>query len=93
MELIHRLLLQAIEGENCAETNYRQAMNKALAEKLPGIASLFKALTRAEAIHSANHIRALHKYGFTEPLPHFTMSASTGSTKDNLKRAVTDEAE
>ena len=93
MELIHSLLLQAIEGESGAEKQYMENCRKALEEGYTGVASLFSALSKAEAIHITNHTRALHKNGYTLAIPTFESSPQLHSTVANLENAIRAEYE
>ncbi len=93
MELIHTLLLQAIEGESAAEARYRSFSVKARQDGFTGVASLFLALSRAEAIHTANHTRALRKNGYQSALPKTVEDNSPGTTLNNVERAIRAEYE
>lgn len=93
MELIQNLLLQAIEGESGAEAGYKQYSHRALSEGYPGVAALFEALARAEAIHIANHKRALEKNGHSGRLPQFDTSCTVETTPENLAKAIEAEQE
>lgn len=88
MELVQSLLLQAINGESEAEEGYKRYAEKARSEGFPGIGSLFLALSRAEAIHIANHERALMKNGFSGRLPDVDRGVSVSDTLSNLENAV-----
>ncbi|MCB2182631.1 MAG: rubrerythrin family protein [Desulfobulbaceae bacterium] len=61
MNIITKLLSQAIQGESFAEKRYDAFARHAIGEGFPGIARLFTGLARAEAVHIANHKRALEK--------------------------------
>lgn len=93
MERIHTLLLQAIEGEMAAEVQYRQNAIQAQEEGYPKVGTLFSALARAEAIHIANHQRALEKNGFTGELPRNTESVQMLSTMEGLEASIRAEEE
>lgn len=93
MELIHKLLLKAIEGEQKAESGYSSCRRQAVAQGCPGIASLFSALSRAEGIHAANHIRALRKNGYQAELPEPIVSLNKDSLVEKLQKAVATEKE
>lgn len=93
MELIHSLLLQAIEGESGAEAQYSANAIKAKNEGYPTTATLFTALSRAEAIHIANHQRALLKNGYKQPVPKFESVPQDGTTAANLESALVAEYE
>jgi rubrerythrin len=88
MEKIHSLLLQAIAGESAAEKKYRECAKRALAEGYSQIAVLFTALSRAEAIHAANHQRALEKNSYTGSLVEPELSSAKTSTRENLETAM-----
>lgn len=75
----------AFSGESQANTKYRVFAEKADREGLPMIAKLFRAISAAEQIHAANHLKAMdgvhktlenlaeaqagEKYEFTEMYP------------------------
>ncbi len=93
MELVQKLLLEAIEGESGAELRYKQFADKARAEEFKGVALLFTALSRAEAIHIANHQRALKKNGFSGTIASFSPDINILSTSENLHCAIAAEYE
>ena len=93
MELVQKLLLAAISGERGAEAGYGAYKKKALFEGYIGVASLFEALSRAEAVHAGNHVRALRKNGFQGVVPEADRNDIVLSTRENLERAVASEAE
>lgn len=93
MELIHTLLLEAIAGETAAEARYKAFAARAKEERYFLVAALFMALSRAEGIHIANHLRALEKNSFTNPLPKVDVSHTVHSTAANLKVAIAAEKE
>ena len=93
MELIHTLLLQAIEGESGAEVRYKRFAAKAKGEGFLGVAALFAALSRAEAVHIANHKRALLKNGYKSTLPEITEGDELGNTLENIDGAIRAEYE
>lgn len=88
MEKIHSLLLQAIAAESAAEKKYKECAKIALGERAPKIAALFTALSRAEAIHAANHQRALEKNSYTGSLSDPEPSSAKASTRENLETAI-----
>jgi rubrerythrin len=59
MSVVIENLKEAINGESNAKRKYELYAEKAKEENLPEIAHLFKAISKAEAIHIKNHIRAL----------------------------------
>ena len=91
MELIHKLLLDAIAGESEAEKRYKRYAGKAGEEGLNGVATLFTALSRAESIHIANHKRALYKNGFSADTAIDFPDTAESSTSDNIRSAITAE--
>jgi len=88
MAEIHSILKQAIAGESAAERKYRECVPIALEEGYAKIATLFTALSRAEAIHAANHQRALEKNGYAGALLDFKQPSPESSTKRNLEVAI-----
>lgn len=52
-------LKTAFAGESQANNKYQSYAAKAEKEGFPGVAKLFRAISAAEAIHAANHLRAL----------------------------------
>ena len=88
MEKIHFLLLQAIAGESVAEKKYRESALVAQSESYHKIAALFTALSRAEAIHAANHQRALEKNSYSGSLLEPEFSPIESSTRLNLEAAI-----
>ncbi len=93
MELIHMLLLRAIEGESGAESRYEAFAAKALEENFAEVSLLFTALSHAEAVHIANHKRALQKNGYSEPLAQITEADNVGTTLENIDGAISAEFE
>jgi len=91
MELIQTLLLEALTGELQAELRYGQCALQARQEGLPNVGILFAALSRAEAIHAANHKRALAKNGYDGALPKASDEVQLLTTKDNLRLAIETE--
>ena len=75
------------ETKNCAA--YKAYAVRAEEERFPGIASLFRATSRAEQIHAGNHGRVLRYMGGSTmndvPLPR------VDSTLENLKSALVDQ--
>jgi len=93
MEIINTLLLQAIQGETDAEERYMTFAGQAVNEGYPGVGALFTGLSYAEAVHAANHKRALEKNGYNGPLPRASKPQSHGSTLDNLRMSLKGELE
>lgn len=93
MEIVNTLLLEAIQGEVDAEERYMAYARQAADENHPGVAALFTGLSYAEAIHVANHKRALEKNGYKGMYPKAGRPESHGSTLDNLKMSLAGELE
>lgn len=82
-------LITAFQGESNASAKYAAFAKKADEEGYGRVASLFRAASRAEQIHAANHLRVIEKMGRKtvakiEPIP-------IGTTADNLKAAIAGE--
>ena len=69
-------LKAAFAGESQASRKYAYFAEKADAEGQPQVARLFRAAAEAETVHARNHLNAL---------------SGIGSTKDNLKAAISGE--
>jgi len=69
-------LKAAFAGESQANRRYMSFAKKADGESLPQVAKLFRAAAAAEAIHAANHLRAL---------------GAIKSTGENLQEAISGE--
>jgi len=69
-------LKAAFAGESQASRKYTYFAEKADAEGQPQVARLFRAAAEAETVHARNHLNAL---------------AGIGSTRDNLKAAISGE--
>jgi rubrerythrin len=69
-------LKTAFAGESQASRKYTYFAEKADAEGQPQVARLFRAAAAAETVHARNHLNA---------------AAGIGSTKDNLKAAISGE--
>ena len=93
MEIINTLLLEATQGETDAEERYMAFAGQAFTEGYPGVGALFTGLSYAEAVHAANHTRALEKNGYKGLLPEASKIASHGSTLDNLTMSLKGELE
>ena len=70
-------LKEAFAGESQANRKYTSFAKKAEEEGYPKIAKLFRAAALAEAIHAANHLKAL---------------GGIGTTAENLKAAIEGES-
>ena len=93
MEIINTLLLEAIQGETDAEERYMAFAGQAVTDGYPRPAALFTGLSYAEAVHAANHKRALAKNGYDGPLPRASKPQSHGTTLDNLRMSLKGELE
>lgn len=82
-------LKAAFIGESTASAKYAAFAAQAEKEGLAQIATMFKATSKAEQIHAANHQTVLEKLGQkTDPVkPEFTVK----STKENLEDAIKGE--
>jgi rubrerythrin len=69
-------LKTAFAGESQASRKYTYFAEKADAEGQPQVARLFRAAAEAETVHARNHLNALN---------------GVGSTRDNLKAAISGE--
>ena len=90
----------AFAGESQANRKYASFAEKAEAEGYPMVAKLFRAAARAEAIHAANHLRALgvikttaenlqaaiggENYEVTSMYPEFVQDAEAEGSKKAL---------
>jgi rubrerythrin len=78
-----RNLLTAYEGENNASIKYTGFALKAEVDGFLRMASLFRAVARAEQVHAAHHARLISKLGGT---PHGSiLSCDIKSTRENLE--------
>lgn len=93
MKVVTKLLLEALQGETDAEERYASFSQQALVEGYPGVAALFTGLSYAEAVHGANHKRALEKNGYNGVLPKPARVKKHGSTLSNLKMSLEGERE
>jgi rubrerythrin len=82
-------LLAAYEGESNASAKYNAFATKADAEGYHGAASCFRAASRAEAIHAANHARIIKQLG--GEAKGTIHAAEVKSTLENLKTALAGE--
>jgi rubrerythrin len=83
---ILRNLTTALEEELKTHAAYRAYANKAQEEGLFGLASLFRAMARAEQIHANNHARVIRHMG-AEP-PSGVPEVRVESTFENLRTAL-----
>jgi rubrerythrin len=79
-------LLAAFEGESNAHARYAAFAGRADAEGLHGAASLFRAASRAEQIHAANHARVIKQLGGDAVCAIHAVEVKT--TLENLKTAL-----
>ncbi len=93
MELINTLLLKAVQGETDAEERYLAFARQAELDGYPGVAVLFTGLSHAEAVHIANHTRALEKNGYKGSLPSAAQAEISDSTLTNLQLSLEGELE
>ena len=82
-------LLTAWKGETTASSKYAAYADQAAKEGYPQIASLFRAASKSEGIHAANHKTVLGKMGGTTPA--FTPEFTVKTTKENLADAISGE--
>jgi rubrerythrin len=82
-------LLAAFEGESNASAKYAAFASKADAEGMHGAASLFRAASRAEQIHAANHAKVIAQLGGEAKCE--IHPAEVKSTLENLKTALEGE--
>ena len=82
-------LLVAYEGECNAQARYKAFATKADAEGLSGVASLFRAASRAEQIHANNQARVLRQLGAEARAEIAPFRVRT--TLENLKTALAGE--
>ena len=82
-------LIAAYEGESGAAAKYAAFAARADAEGWGGAASLFRAASRAEQIHAANHARVIKQLG-GEPKAKLE-AVEVGDTLTNLKAAKAGE--
>lgn len=79
-------LLAAFEGESNAAAKYAAFAVKADEDGLKGAASLFRAASRAEKIHAANHARVIQQLGGEAKCEIHAVEVKT--TLENLKVAL-----
>jgi rubrerythrin len=79
-------LLAAFEGESNAAAKYAAFAVKADEDSLEGAASLFRAASRAEQIHAANHARVIQQLGGEAKCEIHAVEVQ--ATLENLKTAL-----
>ena len=82
-------LITAFQGESNASAKYAAFAKKADQEGYGRAASLFRAASRAEQIHAANHLRVIEKMGGKTLAKIEPVRIST--TAENLKTAIAGE--
>ena len=80
----------AYKGEMTATAKYAAYSKKAVAEKLPQIALLYKAISAAETIHAGNHKAVLAEAG--QPVPVIKPEYELKTTRENLQDDIKGEA-
>lgn len=83
-------LKAGIKGETTASAKYAAFAQKAKEEGFEPIAQLFKAASKAESIHAANHLKVLEKLG--EKMDTIIPEFEVKTTKENLQAAITGES-
>lgn len=80
----------AIKGETNATARYAAFSKKAAEEGFKEIAMLFKAASKSESIHAANHKAVLEDMGIAiEPV---VLDVTVKTTKENLEEAIKGES-
>ncbi|HEX6878924.1 MAG TPA: rubrerythrin family protein [Terriglobales bacterium] len=82
-------LMTAFNGESNASAKYAAFAKKADQEGFGRVASLFRAASRAEQIHAANHARVIEKLGGKAVAKIDPVQA--GTTAENLRVAIAGE--
>jgi rubrerythrin len=83
-------LQAAYNGESNASARYKAFAAKADAEGYQGVARLFRAASRSEAIHAGNHAAVIRSLGGT-PVADLAAPA-VKSTRENLRAAIGGES-
>ncbi len=83
-------LKAGIIGETTASAKYAAYAQRATEEGFMPIAQLFKAASKAESIHAANHLKVLEKLG--EKMDPIDPKFEVKTTKENLQDALTGES-
>ncbi len=82
-------LKAGIIGETTASAKYAAFAVKATEEGFMPVAQLFKAASKAESIHAANHLKVLEKLG--EKMDPIDPKFEVKTTKENLQAAIEGE--
>ncbi len=82
-------LKAGIKGETTASAKYAAFAQKATEEGNANVAKLFKAASKAESIHAANHRKVLE--GLGEKMEDFTPEFAVKTTAENLQAAIEGE--
>ncbi|MGD9976809.1 MAG: rubrerythrin family protein [Bacteroidales bacterium] len=82
-------LKAGIKGETTASAKYAAFAQKATEEGFLNVAKLFEAASSAEAIHAANHTKALEALG--EKMDEFKPEFEVKATAENLQAAIDGE--
>lgn len=88
-EITLKNLMTAFNGESNASAKYAAFAKKADEEGFGRVASLFRAASRAEQIHAANHARVIEKLGGKAVAN--LEKVHVNSTAENLKVAIAGE--
>jgi len=82
-------LQTAFNGESNAAAKYSEFARQADKESFGRVASLFRAASRAEQIHAANHAKVIEKLGGKPEAK--IEKVHVGSTAENLRTAIAGE--
>jgi len=83
-------LKAAYNGESTASAKYAEYAAKALTENYDTVAVMFQAISNAEAVHAANHLKVLEKLGEKIDGPKLG-TFNVRSTAENLIEAIKGE--
>lgn len=83
-------LKEAINGELTASVKYNTFADLAAKDSIYNVEAMFRAVSKAEAIHAGNHLKVLKSLGINDFKPD-TMSFEVGSTLENLRGAIEGE--
>lgn len=77
----------AYKGEMTATAKYAAYSQKAVAEKLPQVALLYKAISAAETVHASNHQAVLAEAGQAVPVikPEYEVKTTRENLQDDIK--------
>jgi rubrerythrin len=81
-------LKAAYNGESTASAKYAAFADKAMEEGLDTIAVMFRATSKSEAVHAANHLKVLAKLGVQVEAPQigtFTVMSTAENLSDGIK--------